>query len=95
MKLSKLWVKLQFQLFPYSVFFSFLLGIRNGKTNQSDGADAVIHFLQQLFGQGENVFHVLQLLLLGNASGDLLEIVELDFQCQGIPGEIVSFQSFH
>ena len=31
-------------------FFSFFLGIGNCQAYQSDGADAVIHFFQQLFG---------------------------------------------
>ena len=75
-------------------FFLLLLRIGNRQAYQPDGADGIVHFLQQLLGQGENVLQVMKLLLLCQASSDLLEVIELDFQCQGIAAEFVTLQPF-
>ena len=64
------------------------MGIGDGKPDKADRTLGVIHFLQQLLGQGEDDVERRQFLALRQAAGDLLEVVELDLQGQGIAPKV-------
>ena len=73
-----------------------LMGIGDGKPDKADRTLGVIHFLQQLLGQGEDDAERRQFLSLRQAAGDLLEVVELDFQGKGIAPEVrMATKSLH
>ena len=67
--------------------------VGNGEADETDGMLGVVHLLQQLLGQGKNDIERGQLTGLGQAAGDLAEIMELDFQGQRISPEIFLFET--
>ena len=83
----------QFQLPPDPL--SVFLRIGDRETDEADGMMFAVDLLQELFGEGEDVLQGDEGLHRALAAGDLCEVVELDFQRQGVAAKVVAFQSLH
>ena len=66
----------------------FVVGIRYREADEADGAVGILHLGEQALGKGEDDLHGEQLLLLGDAAGNLGEVVKLDLQRQCVAVEV-------
>ena len=85
--------KFKTQLLPNTFFITFFTRVGYGKAYQTDRMVFVINLPQQLLRQRQDHIKCRQFPGLRNAAGDLAEIVELDFQRQRIPPEVLMFQT--
>lgn len=55
---------------------------------------AVFYFFEEFFGEGEYGFECGERSVGGVATRDLSEIVEFDFECEGVANELLASKAF-
>lgn len=69
------------------------MSVRHGESEQADGLISIVHLLDEALGLGQNGLHRYEHVGACGAAGDLAEVVELDFQCEGVAAKLLFLES--
>ena len=71
-----------------------VVGVGNGETDEADGVVAILDFFEEFFSKREYDFERGERSVGSVAARDLSEIVEFDFECEGVANELLTSESF-
>ena len=73
---------------------SGIVRVRDRETDEADGLVAILDFFEEFFSEGEYDFERGERSVGGVAARDLCEIVEFDFECEGVANELLTSETF-
>ena len=68
--------------------------MRDRETDEADGVVAILDFFEEFFGEREYGFERGERSVGGVATRDLSEIVEFDFESEGVAYELLASEAF-